>query len=63
MSQGAMMEEAVLETGQEEVREEGAWVRGSAESDEFEAKTQEIPHLHLTKRHEMTKGLRETILR
>ena len=40
------MEEVVLETGQEEVREERAVAVVSAESDELEAKTQENPHHH-----------------
>ena len=44
MNQGATMEEVVLETDQDEVREEGAVVGVSAESDELEAKTQENPH-------------------
>ena len=33
MSQEAMMEDVVLETGQDEIREEGAGVGESAESD------------------------------
>ena len=57
------MEEVGLETGQEEVRDEGAWVGGSAESDELEAKTQETHHSHLKRRQERMNGLRETSLR
>ena len=40
----AMDEGVMMEMTQEEVREEGAVVMGSAESDELEAKTQENPH-------------------
>ena len=54
------MEEVMKETDQEEVREEGAGVRGSAESDELEAKTQENPHTHPRRPQEKMKGLRET---
>ena len=43
MDQEAMNEEVMMEMTQEEVREEGAGVVGSAESDELEAKTQENP--------------------
>ena len=43
------MEEAVLDTGQDEVREDGAGVRGSAGSDELEAKTKETNHPHPTR--------------
>ena len=57
------MEEVGLETGQEEVRDEGAGAGGSAESGELEAKTQENPHPHPTRRLERMKGLRETSLR
>ena len=57
------MEEAVLGTGQEEVREEGAEVGGSAESDELEAMTQETHHHHPKRRQERMKGLREPSLR
>ena len=39
-----MIEEVVPGTDQWEVREEGAVVGGSAESDELEAKTQENHH-------------------
>ena len=63
MSQEAMMEEAVLGTGQDEVREEGAGVGGSAENDELEAKTQENTHPNPTRRQERTKGLLEMSLR
>ena len=59
-SQEATVEEAVLETGQEEVPEERAGVGVSAESDELEAKTQENPHQHPMRRHERMKGLQET---
>ena len=44
MSQEPMVEEVVPGTDQEDVREDGAGVVGSAESDELEAKTQENPH-------------------
>ena len=57
------MEEVVLEAGQDEDREEGAGVGGSAESDELEAKTQENPNTHPTRRLEMRKGLWKTSLR
>ena len=57
------MEDAVLGTGQYEIREEGAVVGGSAESDELEAKTQEDHHPHPTRRLERMKGLLETSLR
>ena len=60
---GAMMEEVGLETDQEEVREEGAGVVGSAESGELKAKTHENHHPHPTRRLERRKGLRETSLR
>ena len=50
MSQEAMMEEVVKEIDQEEAREEGAGVRGSAESDELEAKTQETHQPHPKRR-------------
>ena len=46
MGQEAMDEVVMTEMTQEEVREEGAGVVGSAESDELEAKTQENPHPH-----------------
>ena len=59
MDHEAMMEEVVLETGQEEVRGEGAVAGVSAESDELEAKTQENPHPHLMRRLEWMKGLLE----
>ena len=49
-------------TDQEEVREDGAGVGGSAESGEHEAKTQENPHPNLMRRQEGMKGLRETSL-
>ena len=54
------MEEVKLETGQEEVRDEGAWVGGSAESDELEATTHKNPHPHPRKPQEKMKGLQET---
>ena len=60
MSQGAMMEE--VETGQEEVREEGAGVGGSAESGELEANSQKNPHHRPTRWQEKKKGTRETSL-
>ena len=50
-----MEEEAVTEMIQDEVREEGAGVVGSAESDELEAKTQENPHPHPMQMQEMKK--------
>ena len=53
------MEEVVLGTGQEEVREEGAVVDGSAESDELEAKTQENPHPHPRRPQERMKEPQE----
>ena len=59
MSQEAMMEEEVLEMVQEEVREEGGRVVGSAESDELEAKTQETHHPHQRRQHERMNVLRE----
>ena len=65
MSQEEMIgeEEVVMETGQDEVREEGAVAGVSAESDELEAKTQKTHHLHPTRRLERMKGPRETSLR
>ena len=42
-------QETVMEMTQEEVREEGAGVSGSAESDELEAKTQETHHPYPTR--------------
>ena len=57
------MGEMVLETGHEEVREEGAGVGRSAESYELEAETQENPHPHPTRRLERVNGLREMSLR
>ena len=62
MIQGATMGEVVLETGQE-CREEGAVAGVSVESVEPEAKTQDNPHPHPTRRLWRTKGLRETSLR
>ena len=55
MSQEALEEEATTEMTQDEVREEGAGVVGSAESDELEAKTQENPHPHPMRPQERTK--------
>ena len=49
MSQEAMVEEVVPGIDQEEVREDGAGVGGSAESDEREARTQENLHPHPTR--------------
>ena len=43
-----------------EVREDGAGVEASAESDRLEAKTQENPHPHPTRRQGKEKGLQET---
>ena len=63
MSQEVMEEEAVRETDQEEVREEGGGVVGSAESDELEAKTHENPHPHPRRQQERMKGPREMSLR
>ena len=63
MNQGATMEDVVLETGHEEVQEEGAGAGVSAESDELEAETQENPHPHPKRRHERMKWLREMSLR
>ena len=50
-----MDEVAVMEMTQEEVRDEGAGVVGSAESDELEAKTLENPHPHPMRMQEMKK--------
>ena len=55
MNQEAEEEKATTEMTQEEVREEGAWLVGSAESDELEAKTQENPHPHQMRLQERTK--------
>ena len=63
MSQEVMMEEAVQGMDQQEDRQEGAWVGGSAESDELEAKTQENPHPNPTSRYERRSELREIRLR
>ena len=49
MSQETMMAEEMKEVDHEEVWEEGAWVMGSAGSDELEAKTQETHHHHPTR--------------
>ena len=57
------MEEVVKEMDQEEVRDEGAVVSGSAESGELEAKTQETHHPHPRRQQERMKGLLETSLR
>ena len=58
MNQEATDEMAMTETTQEEVREEGAGVVGSAESDKLEAKTQENPHPHPMRVQEKPKELR-----
>ena len=60
LSQEAMDEEVRMEMTQEGVREEGAGVAGSAESDELEAKTQENPHPHPKNPQEKPKELRGT---
>ena len=60
MSQEATYEVGMTEMTQEEVREEGAGVVGSVESDELEAKTQENPHHHPMGMQERKKELRET---
>ena len=53
----------MTEMTQEEVREEGAGVVGSAGRDEHEAKTQETQHPHQRRQQERMKVLRETSLR
>ena len=60
INQEATDEVAMTEMTQEEVREEGAGVVGSAESDELEMKTQENPHPHPMGMQERKEGLRET---
>ena len=60
MVQEATDEVVMTEMTQEEVREEGAVVGGSAESDELEAKTQENPHPHPMRIQERKEELRET---
>ena len=60
MDQEATDEVVMTEMTQEEVREEGAGVVGSAESDELEAKTQENPHPHPMWMQGRKKELRET---
>ena len=54
MSHEVMVDEVVLWMDQEEYRDEGAEVGGSAESGELEANTQENPHHHPTRWQEKT---------
>ena len=62
MSHEVMVDEVVLWMDQEEYRDEGAEVGGSAESGELEANTQENPHHHPTRWQEKKKGTLETSL-